>query len=114
MCSTPANGCSNSRIISTPPETAIAHNTKVKAVSKLRGANSPKLANSRDSQNTRRATNTFGVPAQPPGPGANAYYRSLRHAAAPAVETIGAAHRADLTPALNTRLAEESRKYIRC
>ena len=43
MCSIPLNGRSNSRIISTPPETATAHKTKVKADIKLRGANKPKL-----------------------------------------------------------------------
>jgi len=35
ICSTPSKGCSNLRIISTAPVTAIAHSTKVKAEMKL-------------------------------------------------------------------------------
>src|ERR1700720_263071 len=108
MCSTPANGCSNSRIISTAPETAIAHITKVKADIQLRGANSPKLAKSRDSQNTTRATNAFGVPC--PAAGASVYCQFLRHAIAPAVETIDGEHRAVATRALSTRPAVALRR----
>src|SRR5215813_8765925 len=53
---------SNSRIIPTAPATASAHSVRVTAEVKLGGANKPKLANSKVSQKTRRATNAFGVP----------------------------------------------------
>src|SRR5437763_174428 len=55
---------------------------------------------------TRREQRTpLECPAQPLGPEASAYYRSWRHAIAPAVETIDDGDRAVVTRALNTRPA---------
>src|SRR5215469_12910853 len=58
----PPNPRSNSRIIPNAPATASAQSVRVTADVRLRGANRPKLANSKVSQNTRRARNAFGVP----------------------------------------------------
>src|SRR5262245_63255579 len=58
----PSEPFSNSRIIPTAPATASAHSVRVTADIKLRGANRPKLPNSKVSQKTRRATTAFGVP----------------------------------------------------
>jgi hypothetical protein len=44
------------------PPTASAHSVRIITDVKLRGANKPKLAKSKVSQKTRRATNAFGVP----------------------------------------------------
>jgi len=56
-----ANPCSSSRIIPTAPATASADSVRMTADVKFLGANSPKLANNKASQKTKRATNAFGV-----------------------------------------------------
>src|SRR5216110_121632 len=105
MCSTPPNGCSNSRIISTAPATAIAHKTKVKPDIKLRAQTAQNWRTAGTARTRREQRTPLECPAQPLGPDASAYYRSLRHAIAPAVETIDDGDRAVATRALNTRPA---------